>query len=158
VKIRDINLSNNKISKVPSGASGFLYLNSLLLHSNPLRDLPVSLASILDSLNEISIDWFTYLQPFVGKIVRLKDELNDVGLQRLSPQKEGNKPIDFMGSLGKKKNNSFIPGLKKSKSNSKQARVIEKMKELFSETKGNSVTFSEFIYFSMRKNSQHPMD
>ena len=42
-----------------------------MIHSNPLSMLPLSLIDIWFQLEVFSIDWFSYLQPLVGKILRI---------------------------------------------------------------------------------------
>lgn len=42
-----------------------------MLHSNPLSMLPLSLQDVWLQMDVFSIDWFSYLQPLVGKILRI---------------------------------------------------------------------------------------
>ena len=67
-----LTLNDNLIESVPSQISQLCSLKSLMLHSNPIGQIPVSLRTNLDILTEISLDWFKYLQPFIGKIIRVK--------------------------------------------------------------------------------------
>ena len=42
-----------------------------MLQSNPLSTIPLSIKEIWPQLDVFSIDWFTYLLPLVGKILRI---------------------------------------------------------------------------------------
>ena len=47
-----------------------------MIHANPLVSLPVSIQAIFSNFQEFSLDWLSYLLPFVGRIIRIKD--NDI--------------------------------------------------------------------------------
>jgi Leucine-rich repeat (LRR) protein len=57
------------IAEIPACISKFENLNNLFLHNNPIANLPSNLHNIWDNLQEFSIDWLSYLFPFVGKMI-----------------------------------------------------------------------------------------
>ena len=68
--IQVIQINDNKIANLPSQI-GLIKVKSLIMHSNPISQLPLSLINTWDSVQEVSLDWFSYLLPVVGrKIVR----------------------------------------------------------------------------------------
>ena len=68
-------INDNEIKEIPESIKNYPSLKCLNLHQNPLSYLPVSLNHIWDNIQEFSIDWLTYLQPFVGKLIRLGSNL-----------------------------------------------------------------------------------
>ena len=48
-----------------------------MIHQNPISALPLSFAKVVPQLQTFGLDWFAYLQPSVGKILRLKDKEDD---------------------------------------------------------------------------------
>ena len=57
------------IAEIPQTICQLNSLNNLFIHNNPIAKLPTSIHSIWDNLQEFSIDWFSYLFPFVGKMI-----------------------------------------------------------------------------------------
>lgn len=70
-KLLVLQINDNEIADVPASVGSFMQLKCLNLHQNPIPKLPVSLNMVWDNIQEFSIDWLTYLQPFVGKMIRL---------------------------------------------------------------------------------------
>jgi hypothetical protein len=54
--------------------------------------LPITIEAIWDNLQEFSIDWLSYLFPFVGKMIRLHatniDQSEDTDLETTEPEKK----------------------------------------------------------------------
>jgi len=148
-----LHINDNEISHVPNDISKFLSLKSLLLHSNPIPSLPLSIQSILQNLSELSLDWFTYLQPFVGKILKLSKESPDEIEEYFGKRKDSQVVHRSQNPISKKKNNSFIPGLSRpSHQQLKYFKVLQKLQDLLSECHNipgkTECSFVEFIFFS----------
>lgn len=63
-------LNDNQISEWPSWLSVSLpKLRLLHLHNNPIRGVPFAFTQ-MNSLNELSLDWFLYVQPPIGRILQ----------------------------------------------------------------------------------------
>ena len=65
-------LNDNKIRDIPSEIGLLVNLKALLIHGNPIRTLPMSIKGIWDNLEEFSIDWFSYLMPYLGRIMKIE--------------------------------------------------------------------------------------
>jgi hypothetical protein len=94
------------IVEIPSAISQFKSLNNLFLHNNPIAKLPTGIHSIWDNLQEFSIDWFSYLFPFVGKMITRVQKTD-------SEENDSNQPgpEHKMKNLIKNKSQSFISGI-----------------------------------------------
>jgi Leucine-rich repeat (LRR) protein len=67
-----LQLNDNKIRDIPSEIGLLVNLKALLIHGNPIRTLPMSIKGIWDNLEEFSIDWFSYLMPYLGRIMKIE--------------------------------------------------------------------------------------
>ena len=50
-----------------------------MVHSNPIREIPSSLSNIWVNICEFSLDWMSFLLPNVGKIIKIKSQLEGEG-------------------------------------------------------------------------------
>lgn len=139
-----IQLNDNEIQKVPEEIKHLSNLKILHLHKNPLVELPFSMSLIWGSLQEFSIDWFSYLVPFVGRIIK--------------PSKtEENQAYTLSSS---KKNKSFIQqvnmGPQKQTQKERSTNVYERFKYMLDVLQRNSsakeFSFCEFLAYFMKKN------
>ena len=69
-KLKQIILNDNLIRIVPINIGLLTGLKLLHLHKNPILELPVSMENLWPQLDEFSLDWFSYLLPFVGRIIK----------------------------------------------------------------------------------------
>jgi hypothetical protein len=45
-----------------------------MLHQNKISKLPFQIKKIWNNIQSFSIDWFSYILPVVGKILKVKSE------------------------------------------------------------------------------------
>ena len=57
------------IAEIPESIAQFDNLGNLFVHNNPIVALPLGFQKVWDNIQEFSIDWFSYLFPFVGKMI-----------------------------------------------------------------------------------------
>ena len=55
---------------------GLIRVKSFIFHSNSVNQLPLSLINMWDTIQEVSLDWFSYLLPMVGKKVVRENKQN----------------------------------------------------------------------------------
>jgi hypothetical protein len=56
-----------------------------MLHGNPIRSLPMTLNKIWNGLQEFSLDWLMYLLPYIGRIIKVKEQ--DAELSKIEVKK-----------------------------------------------------------------------
>jgi len=49
----------------------------LHIHKNPIVEIPVSLNKLWPEIEEFSLDWFSYILPFIGRIINKKQSEKD---------------------------------------------------------------------------------
>jgi Leucine-rich repeat (LRR) protein len=76
-----LQLNDNKIRDIPSEIGLLVNLKTLLIHGNPIRTLPMSLKGIWENLTEFSIDWFSYLLPYLGRIMKIEPNAENSKLE-----------------------------------------------------------------------------
>jgi hypothetical protein len=63
-------LNDNKIPKIPLEMGCMSSLKIVHLHKNPIVDVPIQIYKFWPTIEEFSLDWFSYLIPFVGRIIK----------------------------------------------------------------------------------------
>lgn len=49
-------------------------IKQIHLHKNMIVDLPSAIHKLWPKIEEFSLDWFSYIIPFVGRIIKSKED------------------------------------------------------------------------------------